>query len=109
MIADATFLSEHQRRRFFLLAQRLGVALGIVDCAADVDALHTRISSRMQSGLDVSEADFRVLSVQMATQQPLNAEERAHVIPAGVSPVMPHIRRIQGNGSLLMGVGNQVL
>lgn len=109
MIADATFLSEHQRRRFFLLAQRLGVALGIVDCAADVDALHTRISSRMQSGLDVSEADFRVLSVQMATQQPLNAEERAHVIPAGVSPVMPHIRRIQGNRPLLVGVGNQVL
>lgn len=92
MIADATFLAERQRRRFFSLARRLGVALAIADCVADVDTLRMRIRNRMRSRADASEADLHVLDAQIATQQPLNVEERAHVIPGEISNVVPYIR-----------------
>ncbi|GCB05159.1 hypothetical protein PSUB009319_27900 [Ralstonia sp. SET104] len=92
MLADATFLAEHQRRRFFSLARRLGVAVAIVDCVADVQTLRTRIRARMRSGLDASEADLHVLEAQIATQQPLNMQERAHVVLGDMSNVVPYIR-----------------
>ena len=92
MIADATFLAEHQRRRFFSLARRLRVAVAIVDCVADVDRLRMRIRKRMRGGLDASEADLHVLEAQIATQQPLSADERAHVIPDEMSNVVPYIK-----------------
>ncbi|MFS2106490.1 bifunctional aminoglycoside phosphotransferase/ATP-binding protein [Ralstonia sp. Ralssp135] len=92
MIADATFLAERQRRRFFSLASRLGVGLAIADCVADVDTLRMRIRNRMRAGADASKADLHVLDAQIATQQPLNVEERAHVIPVGISNVVPYIR-----------------
>ena len=92
MIADATFLAEHQRRRFFSLGRRLGTAVAIVDCVADVDTLRTRIRNRMRGGRDASEADLHVLDAQIATQEPLNADERAHVIPGEMSKVVPYIK-----------------
>ncbi|MCO5398870.1 AAA family ATPase [Ralstonia soli] len=107
MIADATFLAEHQRRRFFVLARRWGVTVGIADCVADVDTLRTRIRARMRTGLDASEADLRVLDAQIATQQPLGVEERAHVIPAGAHRVLPDVRSMQSPDAQHVGVGNQ--
>lgn len=92
MIADATFLSERQRDRFFALGRRLGVAVAIADCVADVDTLRMRIRRRMRGGIDASEADLHVLEGQIATQQPLNMEERAHVVPSEVLDVVRYIR-----------------
>jgi len=108
MIADATFLAERQRRRFFLLARRSGVPLAIMDCVADVDTLRMRIRNRMRGGHDASEADLHVLEAQIATQQPLNVEERAHVIPGETSPVVPYMRGEGGNDFARAGSGNQV-
>ncbi|MCT7318731.1 AAA family ATPase [Ralstonia sp. CHL-2022] len=108
MIADATFLSEHHRQRFFSLGRRLGVAVAIADCVADVDTLRMRIRNRMRGGLDASEADLHVLEAQIATQQPLNVEERAHVIPGETSPVVPYMRGEEGNDFARAGSGNQV-
>lgn len=94
MIADATFLAERQRKRFFALARRLGVPIVIADCAAAPRVLRMRILSRVRGGQDVSEADLSVLSAQMATQQPLTAEERAHVVPGGTRRVIPWLKRM---------------
>ncbi|MGC5887478.1 AAA family ATPase [Ralstonia pseudosolanacearum] len=93
MIADATFLAERQRKRFFTLARRLGVPVAIADCAAPTELLRTRIRSRMCDGRDASEADLSVLNTQMATQQPLTAKERVYVIQSGTLPVLPRILR----------------
>lgn len=95
MIADAAFLAGHQRKRFFLLGQRLGVAVAIADCVADVDTLRSRIRNRMGDGRDASEADLHVLDTQIATQEPLNMEERTHVIPDEMSKVVQYIRGSQ--------------
>lgn len=95
MIADATFLAERQRKRFFVLARRLGVPIVIVDCAAAPSVLRMRIQSRMRDGQDASEADLSVLSAQMATQQPLSAEELTWVMPDGTCPVLPWVFRRQ--------------
>ena len=108
MIADATFLTKHQRRRFFSLARRLDVTVAIADCVADVETLRSRIRTRMRSGLDASEADLRVLDAQIATQQPLNVEERARLIPGEISPVVPYINGRQGNDFARPSSGNQV-
>ncbi|WP_296225664.1 AAA family ATPase [Ralstonia sp. UBA689] len=94
VIADATFLAERQRKRFFALARRLGVPILIADCAADPSVLRMRIRSRMRDGRDPSEADLSVLSAQMASQQPLTAEERAHVVPGGIRLVLPYLKRM---------------
>eukprot|EP00952_Eustigmatos_sp_NYUAD-ZCMA_P001136 5031-Eustigmatos_ZCMA.PRE.1 len=107
MLADATFLAERQRRRFFSLARRLGVAVAIVDCIADVQTLRTRIRARMRSGLDASEADLHVLEAQIATQQPLNVQERAYVIPGEIPSVVPYVRS-RGQWLRRGSSGNQV-
>lgn len=91
VIAGATFLAEHQRRHFFSLGRRLGTAVAIVDCITDVGTLRTRIRNRMRDGRDVSEADLHVLDAQVATQEPLNADERAHAIPGEMPRVVPYI------------------
>ncbi|CAJ0800015.1 hypothetical protein LMG19083_03383 [Ralstonia psammae] len=108
MIADATFLAEHERRRFFSLARRLGVGVALVDCVADVDTLRMRIRTRMRGGFDASEADLHVLDAQLATQQPLNVEEQAHVIPAELSQVVSYITGRQRGDFAPAGSGNQL-
>ncbi|MET3444829.1 AAA family ATPase [Ralstonia sp. 1138] len=95
MIADATFLAEQQRRRFFSLGRRLGVAVAIADCVAGFDTLRARIRNRMREGRDASEADLHVLDTQIATQEPLNVEERTHVIPDDICKVVQTIRGSQ--------------
>lgn len=91
-IADATFLAEHQRRCFFSLGRWLGTAVAIADCVADVNTLRTCIHNRMRGGRDASETDLHVLDVQIATQEPLNANERVHVILGEMSEVVPYIK-----------------
>ena len=80
MIADATFLSRHQRERFAAQAHRLGVPFSIVDCDAPVEILRARIEARARARQDPSDADLTVLASQRRTRDPLTAAERACVI-----------------------------
>jgi predicted kinase len=79
MIADATFLQREHRARFLALAESLGVAFGIVDCAAPREVLEARIRERAARRQDASDADLAVLAHQLGHQDPLSEAERARV------------------------------
>ena len=80
VVIDATFLQRKHRDMFHLLANKLDVPFQILHFDADVQALRDRISRRIESGNDASEADLQVLEQQLATQEPLEEDEREFVI-----------------------------
>jgi aminoglycoside phosphotransferase family enzyme/predicted kinase len=82
-IVDATFLSRARRARFAALARELDVPFVIVHCDAPVADLRRRIQERAVRGRDASEAGLAVLEHQLASQEPLSPDERAHVVDAG--------------------------
>jgi len=88
VIIDAAFLRLEDRARFRGLAESLGVPFWIVDCAAPEVVLRERILQREAQGADPSEAGIGVLEMQIATQEPLDAEERGRVL-AGDVPALP--------------------
>ena len=77
VVVDAAFLQRWERDLFRALAQRLGADFGIVDIQADPDVLKARVRQRQAEGRDASDADLRVLEQQLATAQPLDADELA--------------------------------
>ena len=79
-IVDATFLVRAQRDRFRNLACELGVAFAIVDFTAREATLRARIAVRAARGTDASDADLAVLEHQLATQEPLFADERVFAV-----------------------------
>ena len=84
VILDATFLDRTQRQLARELADRLGVAVLILDFRADAALLRRRVSERAARSDDASEADLAVLEQQLATAQPLSDEERANAQPIDV-------------------------
>jgi aminoglycoside phosphotransferase family enzyme/predicted kinase len=78
VIVDATFLKAGQREPFQNLAQELAVDYLILDCEAPESVLRERILQRQQQGADPSEADLKVLELQLRQQEPLTAQEQAH-------------------------------
>lgn len=66
VIVDATFIERSRRDQFVALAQTLGSATTILYCEAPVALLKTRIAARAAGGEDPSEADEKVLAMQMA-------------------------------------------
>jgi aminoglycoside phosphotransferase family enzyme/predicted kinase len=101
MIADATFLHREQRARFFELAARLGVTPLVLDCTAPAETLRQRVRQRAQQRADASDADQAVLEHQLATHDPLTAEERHRAVridseadpEAGVAAVVAAVKR----------------
>ncbi len=81
VVVDATFLRRQQRESFCQLADCLGVSFGILHFDADVATLRQRITDRISRADDVSDADLSVLESQLASQEPLSAEERQLVTP----------------------------
>jgi hypothetical protein len=79
VIVDATFLKRRQRDEFRRLAETLNAPFVILDFVADENVLRTRILAREQQGRDASEAGIAVLEHQLATQEPLQADEQAWV------------------------------
>lgn len=75
VIIDAAFLQRHQRDQFRALASKLGVNFQIFATQADPEVLFQRIQRRLQQGKDASEANASVLAHQIATYQPLEADE----------------------------------
>ena len=82
VIVDATFGRSAQRGRFRQLAERLGVALLLINCHAALEVLRARIRARRAAGGDASEADERVLEWQIRHHEALDADESARAICA---------------------------
>lgn len=76
VIVDAAFLRRDERMAFRALAAELDVPFSILWCRADEARMRERVVARSVGGKDASEADLAVLERQIATHQPLDAEER---------------------------------
>ena len=80
VLIDATLLDAAQRARFITLAADLQVPWCILAFEAPPEVLRARITQRLQSGGDASEATLAVLERQLATARPLAAQEEAHTL-----------------------------
>jgi uncharacterized protein len=74
-IVDAAFLRRAERDEFRALAGDLGAPFLIASCRASESALRSRVARREAAMSDASEAGVSVLESQLATQEPLGAEE----------------------------------
>jgi aminoglycoside phosphotransferase family enzyme/predicted kinase len=77
VVVDATFLKRAQRDAFRRLAAQLGVPCTILAFQAHDETLRRRVARRHAQATDASEADLAVLHGQLATLEPLTAEEQA--------------------------------
>ncbi|MHB1248695.1 MAG: bifunctional aminoglycoside phosphotransferase/ATP-binding protein, partial [Polaromonas sp.] len=77
VIVDAAFLRRTERSTFQALAAGLGVPFSILHCQADESQLRCRVADRAAAGNDASEANVNVLERQLASQERLDADERA--------------------------------
>ncbi len=80
VILDATFLRCAQRDRLRALAEELCVPFLILAFEASETTLRERVVVREQAGRDASEAGLAVLEHQLASAEPLTAEERTHAL-----------------------------
>lgn len=87
-IVDATFLRRDERKAFARLAAAARARFAILDCTAPEDVLRRRIGSRATRGRDASEANLAVLAHQLATAEPLTADERAVAVPVPTDSVL---------------------
>lgn len=75
VLIDAAFLQTNQRQLFAQLALNKKLEFAILDFYAPEQELKRRISERLRSGADASEATLAVLEHQLKTAQPLTAAE----------------------------------
>ena len=80
VIVDASFLGRDQREQFRQLAVRRHVPFMILSCQANTATLNLRLENRTRARRDPSEATRAVLDHQLATAQPLTAQEQAHAL-----------------------------
>jgi aminoglycoside phosphotransferase family enzyme/predicted kinase len=80
VIVDATFLTRRRRERFGKLAAELGAGFRIAEFAADDATLRQRVEERLREGKDASEATVAVLLDQLRAREPLQADERCHLL-----------------------------
>ena len=80
VIVDASFLGAAQREQFRQLAMRQHIPFLILSCHANTATLHARLANRARARLDPSEATRAVLDHQLATEQPLTAQEQAQAL-----------------------------
>jgi hypothetical protein len=78
VIVDAAFLWRAERDQFRSLARELGAQFLIASCRASEAALRSRVARREAAMSDASEAGVAVLENQLATQEPLGADELAY-------------------------------
>ena len=79
-IVDAASLRRPERDAMRALARTLGVRFVVATCTAPEAVLRQRLSARERAGVDASEASAAVLDLQLATQEPLGADERADAV-----------------------------
>lgn len=80
VIADATFLMREYRDHFRRLADTLDAPFLILEYEAKIQELERRITSRVASQSDASEATLDVLNAQIASQEALTAGEEQFVL-----------------------------
>ncbi len=80
VIIDATFLKRSQRQQFHSLAQQLNIPFVILHFYADETLLRQWIEERARIGKDASEATVEIMQQQLATEDPLTADEAKKVI-----------------------------
>jgi aminoglycoside phosphotransferase family enzyme/predicted kinase len=80
VIVDAAFLKRHQRDQLRVVADQLRVPFVILDVQAPESILRTRLHRRARQEHEVSEADLAVLDHQLASHEPLTADEQRHVL-----------------------------
>lgn len=76
VIVDAAFLRREDRARFLALAASIAVPCVIAACRAPEATLRERIARRASLGNDPSEAGNDVLARQIASEEPLTADEQ---------------------------------
>ena len=79
-IVDAACLRRSQRESFRALAAELGVPFVLLALEASEATLRRRIADRSARDNDASDADLAVLAHQIATREPLTADERAQAV-----------------------------
>lgn len=80
VIIDAAFLRRSQRDLLRAVARDSQASFLIMSVTAPKEILRDRIRHRRAAGGDPSEADVAVLEHQLATMEPLAAEERASTV-----------------------------
>ncbi len=80
VIVDAAFLKRAERASFHALASDIGARFGILAPQAAPAVLRQRIQARHALGRDASEATVEVLEQQMRWIEPLDADERRHLL-----------------------------
>lgn len=86
VIVDAAFLQHAERDSFRMLAVELGLDFFILAPHASPEQLRERITGRLESGHDASEATLEVLAKQMACIEPLDKIEREHLLLSAELP-----------------------
>jgi predicted kinase len=80
VIVDAAFLKRHQRDQLRVVADQTRVRFVILDVQTPESVLRARLQRRVQHEREASEADLAVLDRQLASGEPLTAEEQRHVL-----------------------------
>lgn len=80
VIVDAAFLRQAERAAFRQLATDSQILFVILDFQAPTETLRQRIVARGQAGIDASEATLAVLERQLATAEPLTADEKTRAM-----------------------------
>lgn len=77
VIVDAVFLNYEEREHFRELAENRQIPFIILECTTDEETLRQRIAKRRN---DVSDADLKVLELQLSEWEPLREHERVNVV-----------------------------
>lgn len=80
VIVDATFLKQEQRTAFEELASWLDIPFTIIHCQAPETELEKRLDSRNRTGNDASEADQKIMKMQLEFCEALTEAETKHRI-----------------------------
>jgi len=75
VIVDATFLKQHERKKFMALAQKVNVPFHILSFQTPESVLRARVIERQAKKQDASDAGVAVLENQLKNNDPLTARE----------------------------------
>lgn len=75
MIVDATFSRRPEREAMRALARELGISAHFIGCTAPESVLRARLAQRATVNRDASDADERVLALQLRRREAPTADE----------------------------------
>ncbi|HYM34446.1 MAG TPA: AAA family ATPase, partial [Steroidobacteraceae bacterium] len=93
VIVDAAFLRRAERNQFRSLASEYNASFKILHCDAPESVLRERISVRLKSGTDASEATLDVLSKQHGYWEPFAEDELAYTLRIDTTQPTSELKR----------------